>query len=107
MTSGDPEEPWEPLGVADAPGDPPWPGLDGALPLADGMAPEGTEPGLDPTERVKVSVWMVNEPGPLPGPPEGLPPGKDVVHELDTPALPRAEVGTGIRVEASELREEG
>ncbi len=50
---------------------------------------------------------MENGPGPLPWPPEGLPPAGDVVHELDTAELPRAEVGTGIRVEATESRDEG
>lgn len=103
MTSGDPAVPWEPLGVVDAPGDPPWPGFEGELPLADGPVEVGNEVWLDPTERVMVSVWTENGPGP----PEGLPPAIDVAQELETPELLRAEVGTGIRVVAPESGEEG
>lgn len=88
-------------------GGPPWPGLEGELPIADGPAPVGTEEGLDPTERVMVSVWTENALGPLPGPPEVLPPAIDVEHELETPEMLRAEVGTGIRVDATEPREDG
>jgi hypothetical protein len=53
MTSGDPGEPCEPVRVADAPGDPPWPGLDGEL-TGDVPALKGPVAGLVPAGSVDV-----------------------------------------------------
>lgn len=60
---------------------------------------------MEPTESVTVSVRMLRGPGPLPGPPEGLAPGRVVVHELDIAALAVAEAGIGIRVVGSREEE--